>query len=69
LVALGQQIVSTGAFGGGCVVGGTSLAAPHVTAVASVLWQKDQSNWEISGITLEQLMLLIIVPIRQFLTK
>ena len=43
LVAPGQQIVSTGAFGGGCVVGGTSLAAPHVTAVASVLWQKDRS--------------------------
>ena len=43
LVAPGQQIVSTGAFGGVCVVGGTSLAAPHVTAVASVLWQKDRS--------------------------
>lgn len=43
LVAPGQQIVSTGAFGGVCVVGGTSLAAPHVTAVASVLWQKDKS--------------------------
>ncbi|MDE7327561.1 MAG: S8 family peptidase [Lachnospiraceae bacterium] len=43
LVAPGQQIISTGAFGGVCVVGGTSLAAPHVTAVASVLWQKDRS--------------------------
>lgn len=43
LVAPGQQIVSTGAFGGVCVVGGTSLAAPHVAGVASVLWQKDTS--------------------------
>lgn len=43
LVAPGQQIVSTGAFGGVCVVGGTSLAAPHVAGVASVLWQKDKS--------------------------
>ncbi len=43
LVAPGEQLVSTGAFGGICVAGGTSLAAPHVTAVASVLWQKDRS--------------------------
>ena len=43
LVAPGVQIVSTGAFGGLCVAGGTSLAAPHVTAVASILWQKDKT--------------------------
>ncbi|MBQ9118561.1 MAG: S8 family serine peptidase [Lachnospiraceae bacterium] len=43
LVAPGEQIASTGAFGGICVVGGTSMAAPHVTAIASVLWQKDLS--------------------------
>ncbi len=43
LVAPGEQIVSTSAFGGLCVAGGTSLAAPHVTGIASVLWQQDKS--------------------------
>lgn len=35
--------MSTGGFGGTTVCGGTSMAAPHVTAVASILWQKDKS--------------------------
>ncbi len=43
LVAPGEGIVSTGAFGGLCTAGGTSLAAPHVTGAASVLWQLDKS--------------------------
>ncbi|MDE7298164.1 MAG: S8 family peptidase, partial [Lachnospiraceae bacterium] len=43
LVAPGEGIVSTGAFGGLCTAGGTSLAAPHVTGIASVLWQLDKS--------------------------
>ena len=43
LVAPGEQIVSSGAFDGTMVSSGTSMAAPHVTGVASVLWQKDLS--------------------------
>lgn len=41
LVAPGEQILSTGAFGGVLVSGGTSMAAPHITGVASALWEKD----------------------------
>ena len=41
LVAPGEQILSTGAFGGIAVFSGTSMAAPHVAGVASVLWEKD----------------------------
>ncbi len=43
IVAPGEQITSTGAFGGVMTFGGTSAAAPHVTGVASILWQKDLS--------------------------
>jgi len=43
LVAPGEDIVSTGDFGGVSVSCGTSMAAPHVVGVASVLWQKDLS--------------------------
>ena len=43
LVAPGEQILSTGSFGGVSVGDGTSLAAPHVTGIASILWQKDLS--------------------------
>lgn len=43
LVAPGEQILSTGAFGGVTVHSGTSMAVPHVVGVASVLWEKDLS--------------------------
>lgn len=41
LVAPGQQIVSEGLFGMDIVTGGTSMAVPHVAAVAAVIWSKD----------------------------
>ncbi|HWT74804.1 MAG TPA: S8 family peptidase [Mobilitalea sp.] len=41
LMAPGEQILSTGGFGGVAVTSGTSMASPHVAAIASVLWQKD----------------------------
>lgn len=43
IMAPGEQILSTGSFGGVAVTSGTSMAAPHVVGVASVLWQKDLS--------------------------
>lgn len=43
IVAPGDLIQSTGDFGGIAVRSGTSMAAPHVVGVASVLWQKDLS--------------------------
>ncbi len=44
LVAPGEAVRVTGAFGADMVVSGTSMAAPHVTAVASLLWGKDLSK-------------------------
>lgn len=46
IVAPGDKILSTGAFGGIVVQEGTSLAAAQVTGVAAVLWGKypNQSN-------------------------
>lgn len=44
LMAPGEQILSTGAFGGVSVSEGTSMAAPHVVGVASILWEKDLSS-------------------------
>ena len=44
LVAPGEQILSTGAFDGMMTTTGTSMSAPHVTAIASVLWQRDLSR-------------------------
>lgn len=44
LMAPGEQILSTGGFGGVAVTSGTSMASPHVAAIASVLWQKDLTS-------------------------
>lgn len=43
LVAPGEQILSSGDFGGVVVCSGTSMAAPHVVGIASLLWQRDTS--------------------------
>lgn len=43
IVAPGEKIESTGGFGGTVVCSGTSMAAPHVVGVASLIWQKDKS--------------------------
>ena len=40
-VAPGEKVTSTGLLHGTIVQSGTSLAAPHVAGVASLLWQKD----------------------------
>lgn len=43
IVAPGEKVVSTALLGGTMALSGTSLAAPHVVGVASLLWQKDLS--------------------------
>lgn len=43
VVAPGEQICSTGAFGGVLVSDGTSMSAPHITGIAAKLWAKDLS--------------------------
>lgn len=43
IVAPGEQICSTGAFGGTIIASGTSMSAPHVTGIAVKLWEKDSS--------------------------
>lgn len=44
LFAPGETIPATGYFGEVIETSGTSMAAPHVTGVASVLWGKDRSK-------------------------
>ena len=44
LVAPGEQILSDSMLGLETAVSGTSMAAPHVTAAAAVLWQKDKTK-------------------------
>lgn len=41
VVAPGDLVRSTGTFGDELVASGTSLAAPQVSAIASLIWQKD----------------------------
>ena len=43
IVAPGELVCTTGEFGDMLIASGTSLAAPQVTAVASVLWQENPS--------------------------
>ncbi len=43
LVAPGEKVASTGGFEGTLICSGTSMAAPHVTGIASLLWEKDLS--------------------------
>ena len=42
LVAPGEQVLSTSAFGGVMAFGGTSMAVPHVVGVASLLWEQNR---------------------------
>lgn len=44
LMAPGSQLLTDGAYGGSMITGGTSMSAAHVTAAASVIWQKDKSK-------------------------
>ena len=43
LAAPGEKVASTGAFQGTLICSGTSMAAPHVTGIASLLWERDQT--------------------------
>ncbi|MCI9417096.1 MAG: S8 family peptidase [Eubacterium sp.] len=44
IAAPGEKIRTSGFFGGSVVTHGTSIAVPHVTGVASLLWEKDLSK-------------------------
>lgn len=60
IVAPGEQICSTGAFGGVVITAGTSMSAPHITGVAAKLWGKDKS------VSAEFIRQLINVSANQF---
>lgn len=42
VMAPGEDVKSVGAFNGSIIVSGTSISAPHVVGVASVIWGKDK---------------------------
>lgn len=44
LVAPGDSVEARGLFNGRVVAGGTSMAAPHVAGVASLIWQEDSTK-------------------------
>lgn len=44
IVAPGKEVPTEGAYGGTLVAGGTSIAAAHVSGVASVIWQEDKGK-------------------------
>lgn len=44
ITAPGENVRTAGYFGQEMIAEGTSIAVPHVTAAASVLWQKDRSK-------------------------
>ncbi len=44
IAAPGDKIKATGFFGGQIVTHGTSIAVPHITGAASLLWQKDREQ-------------------------
>lgn len=43
IVAPGEEICSTGAFGGTIIANGTSMSVPHITGIAVKLWEKDKN--------------------------
>ena len=44
VAAPGEKIRTTGFFNGNVVTGGTSIAVPHVTGTAALLWERDLSK-------------------------
>lgn len=44
VVAPGEAVLAQGSFGEDLILSGTSLAAPHVAGVASLLWSKDMTK-------------------------
>ncbi len=44
ILAPGEGVITTGLFSGYMAISGTSIAAPHVTAAAAVLWSNDKTK-------------------------